>query len=155
MRKEMIACLAMLPLWASAAVATDPKAVVKAVSDAFGKAFNSCDVPAALKLYEDNATMIWPGEGEVATDKGGIAKIIKAECAAAKSLLKPISSESKAIGRDYIINVGMWDTTVDGPAGKPVTARVRTTELLHRSNGKWRYAIDNASIGLPPPPPAK
>ena len=29
-----------------------------------------------------------------------------------------------------------------GPDGKPMTARVRTTELLHRSNGKWRYVID-------------
>jgi hypothetical protein len=39
-----------------------------------------------------------------------------------------------------------------GPDGKPMTARVRTTELLHRSNGKWRYVIDHTSIGLPPPP---
>ena len=41
---------------------------------------------------------------------------------------------------------------MSGPDGKPITARVRTTELLHRSKGKWRYVIDHASIGLPPPP---
>jgi ketosteroid isomerase-like protein len=79
--------------------------------------------------------------------------VIKAECSgAAKSSLKQISSDSRSIGKDYIINVGMWDSTIIGPDGKPTTARVRTTELLHKSNGKWRYAIDNASIGLPPTP---
>ena len=58
----------------------DPAAVVKAHSDAFGKAFNSCDVPAALKLYEDNAVLIWPGEGEVANGKAAIARVINTEC---------------------------------------------------------------------------
>lgn len=41
------------------------------------------------------------------------------------------------------------------PDRKPVTMRIRTTELLHKSSGQWRYAIDHASIGLPPPPAAK
>ncbi len=131
----------------------DPAAVVKAHSDTFGKAFNSCDVPAALNLYEDNAVLIWPVDGEVATGKAAIEKVIKAQCSgAAKSSLKQISSDSRAIGKDYIINVGMWDSTAPGPDGKPTTARVRTTELLHKSAGKWRYVIDHASIGLPPPP---
>jgi ketosteroid isomerase-like protein len=131
----------------------DPAAIVKAHSDAFGNAFNSCDVPAALKLYEDNAVLIWPGEGEVASGKAAISKVIKAECSgAAKSSLKQVSSDSRAIGKDYIINVGMWNDTMSGPDGKPTTALVRTTELLHRSNGKWRYVVDHASIGLPPPP---
>ncbi len=48
-------------------------------------------------------------------------------------------------------NVGMWDDTIAGPGGKPMTARVRTTELLHKTGGKWRYEIDHASIGMPPP----
>ena len=149
MGKLTAICLAMLLICAGSALA-DSAAIVKAHSDAFGKAFNSCDVPAAVNLYEDNATLIWPGKGEVATGKQAIAKVIKAECSgAAKSSLKQISSESRAIGKDYIVNVGMWDTTIDGPDGKPTTARVRTTEVLHRANGKWRYVIDHASIGLP------
>jgi uncharacterized protein (TIGR02246 family) len=150
--KRAVICLATILMCAGTSVA-DPAAVVKAHSNAFGNAFNSCDVPAALNLYEDNAVLIWPGEGEVAKGKAAIAKVIKAECSgAAKSSLKQISSDSRSIGKDYIINVGMWDSTIIGPDGKPTTARVRTTELLHKSNGKWRYAIDNASIGLPPTP---
>jgi len=50
----------------------------------FGKAFNACDVPATLNLYEYNAALIWPGEGEVAIGKSAIAKVIKAECSGAK-----------------------------------------------------------------------
>jgi ketosteroid isomerase-like protein len=152
MVKRVMICLATILMCARSAMA-DPAAVVKAHSDAFAKAFNSCDIPAALELYEDNAVLIWPGEREVANGKAAIAKVIKVECSsAAKSSLKQVSSDSNAIGKDYIINVGMWDDTMPGPDGKPMTARVRTTELLHRSNGKWRYVIDHASIGLPPPP---
>src|SRR5262249_17092423 len=154
-KKQVVICLAAVLVCAGSALA-DPAAVVKAHSDAFGKAFNSCDVSAALNLYEDNAVLIWPGEGEVANDKAAIAKVIKAECSgAAKSSLKQISSDSRAIGKDYIINVGMWDDTMPGADGKPTITRVRTTEVLHRSKGKWRYVVDHASIGLPPPPPAK
>ena len=152
MLKRVAVCLATILICAGSALA-DPDAVVKAHSDAFGKAFNSCDVPAALNLYEDNATLIWPSEGEVASGKGAIAKVIKAECSgSSKPSIKQVSSNARAIGKNYIINVGMWDTTTAGPDGKPTTARVRTTEVLHRSNGKWRYVIDHASIGLPPPP---
>jgi ketosteroid isomerase-like protein len=94
----------------------DPAAVVKAYSDAFGKAFNACDVPAALNLCEDNAVLIWPGEGEVAIGKAAIAKVIKAECSGAtKSSLKQVSFDSHAIGKGYIINVGMWDDTMPRP----------------------------------------
>ena len=44
----------------------------------------------------------------------------------------------------------MWNDTMTGTDGKPTITRVRTTEVLHRTNGKWRYVIDHASIGLPP-----
>ena len=152
MNKRLLFCLATSAIWPGSALA-DPVTVVKAMSDSFEKSFNSCDVSATLALYEDKATLIWPGEGDVAYGKAAIAKVIKAECpGAATSSLKKISSEARALGKDYIINVGMWDDTRNGPDGKPMTARVRTTELLHRSNGKWHYEIDHASIGLPPPP---
>jgi ketosteroid isomerase-like protein len=63
-----------------------------------------------------------------------------------------ISFSPRALGKDYIINIGSWYSTIARPDGKSMTARVRTTELLHKSHGKWRYVIDHASIGVPPPP---
>jgi ketosteroid isomerase-like protein len=113
----------------------------------------SLHIPATLKLYENNAVMIWPMEGEVAKGKAEIAKLIKRECSVSgRQSLVQVSSDSRAIGKDYIINVGMWDDTIKDSDGKAAVTRVRTAELLHRSDGKWRYAIDNASIGLPPRP---
>lgn len=142
-------------LYAGAAHA-NPAAVENALSGAFAKAANSCDVPAAVSLYENDAIVIWPGEGQIARGKAAIAKLIKSECSgSAKPSLKKVSSDARAIGKDYIVNVGMWDDTMAGPGGKPVTMRVRTTEVLHRSGGKWRYLIDHASIGMPPPSAAK
>lgn len=69
-----------------------------------------------LDLHEDNAALIWRGEGEVTSGKPAIAKVIKHECAEApKSTLRQVSSDSYAIGRDYIVNVGMWDAYCAGP----------------------------------------
>jgi uncharacterized protein (TIGR02246 family) len=127
----------------------------KAVSDSFGKACSSGDVPAVMKLYEDDATVIWPGQGEVAKGKADIEKLVKDQCKPSSPKLSLISQESKKIGDDYIVNLGRWETTVPGPDGKPSAVQVRTTELLHHSGGQWRYAIDHASIGLPPPPAQK
>jgi uncharacterized protein (TIGR02246 family) len=156
MKEKLVVLLGAGMLLCAGVALADPASVVKAHSEAFGKAFNSCDVPAALNLYESDAVLIWPGEGQVAKGKAEIAKVIKAQCSgSANTSLKEVSSDSRAIGKDYIINVGMWDDTMPGPDGKPMIVRVRTTELLHKSGGKWRYAIDHASIGLPPPPPAK
>jgi uncharacterized protein (TIGR02246 family) len=133
----------------------DPAADAKTVTDAFAKAFAACDVPAVVALYEDDAVIIWPGQGEVATGKPGIEKIVKATCSGpTKPSLTEISSEARPVGKNYIIHIGQLDDTMAGPDGKPVTVRIRTSELLHLSGGKWRYVVDHASAGLPPPPGA-
>jgi uncharacterized protein (TIGR02246 family) len=155
MVRWMAGCIVTILMAAGTAMA-DPAGVAKSHSDAFAAAFNACDVPAMLALYEDNAIVIWPGQGEVASGKTEIERMMKQQCAGGpKPALKLVSSDARAIGKDYIVNVGMWDDTIPGPGGKPMTARVRTTEVLHRSDGKWRYVVDHASIGLPPPPPPK
>ena len=152
----------LLTIWCAAVLVSampafaDTAGIVKAHSEAFSKAMDSCDIPAVMSLYEDDATLIWPGEGEVASDKAGMAKIVEDTCASPqKPTLKPVSSHARSIGQDYIVNVGMWDASIPGPNGKSTISRIRTTEVLHKSGGKWRYVVDHASIGLPPPPPAK
>ena len=52
----------------------DAVAEAKAANDAFSKAFEACDVPAVMALYEDNAVLIWPGQGEFAIGKPAIEK---------------------------------------------------------------------------------
>lgn len=148
------AALMLTSMFAAAAHA-DPVADAKTVTDAFSKAFAACDVPAVVDLYEDNAVIIWPGEGEVATGKAAIEKVVKANCSGpSKPSLKEISSDARPVGKDHIIHIGQLDDTMAGPDGKPITLRIRTSELLHKSGGKWRYVVDHASAGLPPPPTA-
>jgi uncharacterized protein (TIGR02246 family) len=133
----------------------DAAADAKTVNDAFTKAFEACDVPAVLALYEDNAIVIWPGQGEFATGKVAIEKVVKENCSGpSKPSLKEVSSEARQIDKNYIIHIGQLDDTGTGPDGKPSTLRIRTSELLHKSGGKWRYAVDHASVGLAPLPAA-
>jgi hypothetical protein len=44
-----------------------------------------------------------------------------------------------------------WEETSTSPAGKPTSVEIRTSEVLAKTDGKWLYLIDHASIGLPPP----
>ena len=145
----------MLIMISAAPAMADATASGRGVSDAFQKACSAGDVPAVMKLYEDNAIAIWPGQGEVAKGKAAIEKMATDTCKPTSGELKLISQESKSLGPDYILNVGRWETTAPGPDGKPAKMEIRTTELLHRSGGEWRYSVDHASIGLPSPPPSK
>ena len=148
----MFAVLALLPSIAHADAAADAKAVTSEFSAAFAK----CDVPAILAMYEDDATLIWPGQGEFATGKVEIEKVVKANCGGGgpKHVLTEVSSFARAIGKDYIMHYGQLDDAATGPDGKTATLRIRVSELMHKSGGKWRYVVDHASAGLPPPPAA-
>jgi uncharacterized protein (TIGR02246 family) len=148
MLRRTFGSIALLVLLEAPAFA-DPAAVGRKHSEAFQKACTAGDVPGVMALYENDAVAIWPGEGEVATGKDAIEKLAAALCKPNGSTLKLKSQESRAIGKDYILNIGRWENTGVGPNGKPATFDVRTTELLHRSDGKWRYAVDHASVGLP------
>jgi uncharacterized protein (TIGR02246 family) len=149
-----VAAVALVFMFMATAYA-DPVVEAKAVNDAFTKAFEACDIPAVLDLYEDNAIVIWPGEGEFAIGKSAFEKILKGYCSgSSKPSIKVVSSDARQVGRDYILHFGQLDASVAGPDGKPATIRLRTTELFHKSHGKWRFAMDHASAGIPPPPGA-
>jgi ketosteroid isomerase-like protein len=141
-----------LILFASIANADDANAIGTAHSKAFAKACGAGDIPGVLALYEDDATVIWPAQGDIAHGKAEIEKLATALCKAGQPGPKLQSQTSKRVGPGYIVNVGMWDLPAAGPDGKPVTSVVRTTEVIHLVKGKWLYTVDHASIGLPPMP---
>ncbi len=123
------------------------------IGNAFGKALAACDVAGAVALYEEDATAIYPGQGQEAKGRTEIAKVFSDLCKTTSGgNTKMVSGEARQLGNDYIINVGRWETTANGPDGKPMTEVIRTTELLHNNGGKWLYAVDHGSIGAPPPP---
>src|SRR5215470_703989 len=103
----------------------------RAVSDAFAKAVAAGDVPAVLALYRDDASVIWPGQGEEAKGKAAIEPLVRDLVAQAKQgavVLK--SQESTPLGDGYIVNVGRWENTVTGPDGKKTVLTIRTSEVL-------------------------
>jgi uncharacterized protein (TIGR02246 family) len=153
-RRVAISFAALAFTWtASSAAYADALADANAVTGAFSKAFAACDVPAVVAMYEDNATIIWPGQGQFGTGKDAIEKIVKENCSApSQHSLAEVSSDARQVGKDYIIHTGQLDDTTAGPDGKRVILRIRVSELLHKSGGQWRYVVDHASAGLPPPP---
>ena len=154
MLARMFASIALLLFLFPSSAAADPNDIGKAHSEAFAKACAAGDIPGVIALYEDDATVIWPNEGEVAHGRTEIEKLAPSLCKSGQPTPKLKSQNSKQVAPDYIVNVGMWDATATGPDGKPVTSEVRTTEVIHRVDGKWRYTVDHASIGLPPLPAA-
>jgi uncharacterized protein (TIGR02246 family) len=125
----------------------------RAVSEAFEKAVAAGDLQAVLALYRDDASVIWPGQGEEAKGKAAIESLARTLLASMKGggtlVLK--SQDSVPLGDGYLVNVGRWENTVATPDGKHVTFLVRTSEVLAKTDGKWLYLVDHASIGLPPP----
>ncbi|MGH7778899.1 MAG: YybH family protein [Candidatus Binataceae bacterium] len=150
--RRLVISLGMMAIVSLCAVAAhaDPASEAEPVFDAFAKSYAACDVPAMLALYEDNAVLVWPRQDEMAIGKAAIEKVFKENCnASSKQSVSVVSSEARSAGKDLIIHFGQLDGTTTGPDGKPVTRRIRDTELLHKSGGKWRYVLDHASVGDP------
>ena len=61
------------------------------------------------------------------------------------------SNEARALGDDYLVNVGRWENSFTTANGRHVTMDVRTTEVLARTGDKWLYLVDHASVGVPRP----
>lgn len=103
----------------SAAVFADPVADADSVNDAFYKATAACDIPAVLNLYEDNAVVIWPGQGEFAVGKPAFQKILKTYCGGGvKQSFKVVSSDARPVGKDYIVHFGQADGHYAGSGWK-------------------------------------
>jgi uncharacterized protein (TIGR02246 family) len=133
----------------------DPTSDAKAHSEAFERAANARDTKAVMALYTDGARAIWPGQGEEATGKAEIEKMVSKFVAElpkdAKITLK--SQTAIPLGSDYIATVGHWEETFTDPDGKHQTVSLRTTEIIEKRGGKTLYVVDHASVGLPPSPP--
>ena len=155
MRVLLTSVVFIVVLMTAAPARPDAAADGRAVSDAFAKAVAAGDLAGVLALYRDDASVIWPGQGEEAKGKAAIETLAKGLLAGMKGgslVLK--SQESTPLGDGYIVNVGRWENTVATPDGKRVTLVVRTSEVLAKTDGKWLYLVDHASVGLPPPPAA-
>ena len=150
-----IAIAVMILLALATNARADALAIAKAHDDHVNHAVLTCHPQEMIDLYEDNAVAIYPGEGEIAHNKSEIEKLVKNFSTAfcpdehKKKGYKDISFDATPLGPKYIMIVRVMDVTdKDGNL-----ARMRATEVIHESGGKWRYVFDHASIGVPPAPP--
>ena len=114
------------------------------------------DLKAVLAFYTDDAYVVWPGAGQEAHGKAAIEKLATSLCdpnIATKPALKSVVGVQ--LDPTHIAIVGHWDLAQNGPDGKPATVDICRTSIHLKSEHGWRYVIDHASIGMPPPPPAK
>jgi uncharacterized protein (TIGR02246 family) len=131
----------------------DATADARALGERFGAAVAAGDVGAILALYTDDAYVMYPGRGDEAHGKAEIEAMLKREIATMRATpLVQKTSDAIAIDATHIVNVGRWEMVVGRPGERHETVTVRTTELLVNENGTWRYRVDHASIGAPPPP---
>ncbi len=143
--------LGLMVMFAGPALA-DSTADARGVEDAFARACGAGDVKGVMALYADDAIAVWPGQGAEAKGKADIEKMAAALCkerGGAQFALK--SLEALPLGDAYIVTVAHWEDTMTGPGGRRVTTEVRSTEVLVKKDGAWRYLVDHASIGTPRP----
>ena len=130
----------------------DATADARAHDEAFSKACEAGDVKAVLALYADDAVVVWPGAGEEAKGKAAIEKLIPSLCnpkSNTKAVIK--SLEATSLDDSHILIVGHWEVTETGSDGKSTTSQIRATEVIAKSGASWRYVLDHASVGMPPP----
>lgn len=142
----MLRSLPLLVILVVAAPAfADPIAEARSLEDDFARAVNSGVVAAAVDCYAPDAYVIYPSAGAVAHGKPEIENLVKGIMEALKGTKISLKALSVVpLDEAHLATVGEWDQTVPG---KP-PVRVRTSEVLVKLGGKWRYLVDHASVGL-------
>lgn len=134
----------------AAVTPSDAAVIARDLDERFGAACNAGDVAAVTALYADDATAIFPMEGGVAHGKAEIGKLVTLACQPPSvGQLEQLSAHF--LTPSHISVIGQWKQTLPGPDGKPVAMAVRTSEILVRTAAGWRFLVDHASVGAPPP----
>ncbi|TMA64774.1 MAG: SgcJ/EcaC family oxidoreductase [Deltaproteobacteria bacterium] len=149
--QALIALVCVLPAVALADLAGD----VKAHEEAFARACVAGDVAAVVALYADDARLVWPGAGEEGRGKADVERMVTTFCKNTKDLKLTLTGvDAVPLDDAHVATVAHWESSATAPGGTRVSAKVRSTEVLVKSGGAWRYLVDHASVGQPPPRPA-
>lgn len=152
-----LALAALLLLASPARAAEDPGAIAKTVGEKFAAACGAGDVKAVLALYRADARVVYPGAGETATNRQELEKVVTSTCKKDGPKFELVGYEAVWLDASHkaIASLGDWSMTAPGPDGKPAKTQIRATEVIVKTKGGWKYAVDHASIGASPPPPSK
>jgi len=147
-RTLLLVLLCSLP----AAALADPAADARSHEESFARLCSVGDVPGVMALYADDAKLVWPLQGQEATGKAAIEKLVTGLCTGPRASKFGLTSlEVVPLDDTHLVTVAHWEGTSVGPRGVRRSTQVRSTEVLVKRDGQWRYLVDHASIGLAPP----
>ncbi len=143
-----LACLAALgPSLARAVTEAD----ATAQSKAFERAMNAKDVKALAALYADDARVIFPGQGEEATGKAEIERLLTNTVEAFEGAQTTLASQTVVpLAGDFTGIVGRWVIVFNEPDGSAHTVHLRTSQVIKKDGERTLYVIDHQSIGVLP-----
>ena len=146
-----LAGLLVLPLLAGPAAADTPTEAARDIAQLFYKACSEQNVEAVAALYTEDAIVIWPPAGAEGVGPAAGRDFATKFCTKDAPPLELVTVEGRDIGGGQVLAHGTWKQTVTAPDGTKTTFAVRTTEIIVARDGKWKYLVDHASIGVPPP----
>jgi hypothetical protein len=129
----------LLILFTSPAAADDPNDVGTAHSQAFAKACAAGDIPGVLALYEDQATVIWPGLGEVAHGKVEIEKLAATLCKSGQP--GPIAQVPELKATRPRLHRKRRDVGSDGDGTRRQTSHIGGSHDRGDSSCRWQMAL--------------
>jgi len=139
--RTILASWVLMALFGGASPArADATADGRAVSEAFEKAVAAGNPQAVLALYRDDASVIWPGQGEEGKGKAVIEKLARGFLADMKGArLCPQVTDEHLARRRLHRQPRPREQTSTSPASKPTSVEIRTSEVLAKTDGKWLY----------------
>jgi uncharacterized protein (TIGR02246 family) len=154
MRPMLVSSLSvavLLVAWPVSASDLHQEAV--ALEQSFAKAFTHADAKAVADLYTNDAILIGAVEGDEHTGKRNIERAFAELFKNLKSTVEHSSTEVRRLDGKHAAVISHWIQTLMLPDGKKQEVRVRSTAVLEKHRGQWKYLVDHVSVGLPPPPP--
>ena len=141
--------VALLAAPAAADLATD----VRTLENGFARACVAGDASGVVRLYAEDARVVWPGETEETRGRDALERLVADACRSDRGLGIALD-DLEVIPLDATRATALlhWNDTLRGPDGRPFGFRVRASQVLVKTRAGWRILVDHASIGLPPPP---
>ena len=132
-------------------VRADASSDAMAQSKAFERAMNEKDVKALVALYADDARVVFPGQGEEASGKAEIERLLTDTVAAFEGAQTTLASQTAIpLAGDYTGVVGRWVIVFKEADGTAHTVHLRTSQVIKKEGDRTLYVIDHQSIGVVP-----
>jgi ketosteroid isomerase-like protein len=147
-----VRCTALaLALWlaAPAALASDdPNKIAEEVGAKFSAACAAGDVNAVVALYQADARVVYPGEGQSAADPKALRRAVGETCVKGGPRFFLVARQAIWLDAAHTVVASLNEWKVVPPEGQAAGPPLRATEVMVKTKDGWKYAVDHASFGV-------